>query len=336
MKHQITTFSRERHPALWWGVVLLSFASPLVEHTLNVYFAQNNNNNYLVLNEMNLGKQSLVFALVLSTAACSSFNYSSDTSLTVRSTQQLPAVLSESSGLLCEADGIVSLNDSGNNPELFWVNYDGAVSNTVSIPVTNKDWEALAADNRYMYVADVGNNHGKRDSVQIYKVLKSDPQQVSTIEVSYRGNNPTRNTSYAHDYDAEAMVVAKDRLLLFSKSWKTKVAHVYEVNTQQKSQTLVPISHIEGLPGVITGADFDSTEDRFVVVGYLSDPFGNFDTFMAHVSSTFEVIEVWPLEGFKQVEGVCISPSGNYYFSQEAIDEQPATLTEANVTLVGV
>ncbi len=281
---------------------------------------------------MDLSKRVLIFAVTFSIAACTSFKYNNVTSLNIISTNSLPDVLSESSGLLCEADGIVSLNDSGNLPELFWVSYNGEVTNKVTIPVVNKDWEALAADTQYIYIADVGNNHGKRESVQIYKVAKSDAEHVFTIDVKYQGNEPQRNMSYAHDYDAEALVMAEGRLLLFSKSWKTKVAHVFEVNTNTSTQTLAPINHIDGLPGVITGADFDSVNKHFVVVGYLSDPFGNFDTFLAHVSQDFNLLSVWPLNDFKQVEGVCVGPSGHYYFSQEAINGQPATLTRATTS----
>ena len=125
-------------------------------------------------------------------------------------------------------------------------------------------------------------------------------------------------------------MLAEGKLLIFSKSWRTGIANVYEVGSETL-QILTPIAQIAGLPGVITGADFDEMRNLYVVVGYKSDPFGNFSTFLAQLDTSFTPIEVWPLDEYKQVEGICVDKQGDYWFSEEATDLRKASLTRATI-----
>ncbi|MDO6567790.1 hypothetical protein Q4561_12030 [Alteromonas sp. 1_MG-2023] len=243
----------------------------------------------------------------------------------------LPDVLEETSGLFCSASSIVSLNDSGNKPELFHLSYEGKILKTDRLALDNIDWEAITASPSHWYVADVGNNKGGRESLNIYKVDKANLNDITVLTVTYEGNDPSSNMPYAHDFDSEAMVYANGKLLLFSKSWRTGVAKVYEVNESAEPQKLKAFAQIEGLPGVITGVDYDAARNLYVVVGYKSDPFGNFDTFIAQVDTSFVPINIWPLPVYKQVEGVCVDDNGSYWFTEEATGHRKASLTEAKI-----
>lgn len=273
----------------------------------------------------------ILFSL-LALCACAVRYPNSSAGLNVESTTALPEALSETSGLFCEKETLLSLNDSGNDPVIFTLDYKGNIVNQSGLSVHNKDWEAITADETFYYIADVGNNKGRREQVEIYQVSKHSPEQHVTITLRYAGNDSSNNIPYAHDYDSEAMVKVSDDLLLFSKSWRTGITHVYHVNEAQPEQMLSPIGLIKGLPGVVTGVDFDKTRNLFVLVGYKSDPFGNFATFMAQVSLSYEVINVWPLENFKQVEGVCVDSIGDYWFSEEATEGRAASLSRAVIT----
>ena len=164
----------------------------------------------------------------------------------------------------------------------------------------------------------------------VHKVSRRDYNHVDSFSIQYAGNEPSDIFPYAHDFDAEAMVLAEGKLLIFSKSWRTGIANVYEVGSETL-QILTPIAQIAGLPGVITGADFDEMRNLYVVVGYKSDPFGNFSTFLAQLDTSFTPIEVWPLDEYKQVEGICVDKQGDYWFSEEATDLRKASLTRATI-----
>lgn len=280
---------------------------------------------------MNLFSRSLLIAFpLLALSACTSYYPTPTTTLDIVKSVTLPDALSETSGLYCEGEALFSLNDSGNAPVIFEISHDGKVINESKLALTNFDWEAISADKEWFYIADVGNNKGLRDEVSIYKVRRENLSEVQTLALQYAGNDPASNRAYAHDYDSEAMVETVDALILFSKSWRTGITHIYDISDEPK-QTLTPIAQIKNLPGVVTGADYDKHRNVFVVTGYKSDPFGNFTTFIAQVSTDYSVLNVWPLKPFKQVEGVCVDESGDYWFSEEATEGRQATLNRARL-----
>jgi hypothetical protein len=279
-----------------------------------------------------LFKFALIPVLLVLVSACAVQYPTPNAQLQIKSIVELPKELSETSGLFCDVDGMYSLNDSGNAPIIYRVNYQGEIIERTHLPLTNKDWEAITADASSFYIADVGNNKGKREQVEIHKVNRSNVNDITTITLKYEGNDASNNIPYAHDFDSEAMVKHGDDLLLFSKSWKTGITHVYKVNEGEIEQTISTFASIDGLPGVVTGVDFDQHQNKFVITGYKSDPFGNFSTFMAQISKDFTLLDVWPLEQYKQVEGICVDNNGMYWFSEEATEGRKASLSSAKVT----
>ena len=279
-----------------------------------------------------LFKFALIPVLLVLVSACAVQYPTPNAQLQIKSIVELPKELSETSGLFCDVDGMYSLNDSGNAPIIYRINYQGEIIERTHLPLTNKDWEAITADASSFYIADVGNNKGKREQVEIHKVNRSNVNDITTITLKYEGNDASNNIPYAHDFDSEAMVKHGDDLLLFSKSWKTGITHVYKVNEGEIEQTISTFASIDGLPGVVTGVDFDQHQNKFVITGYKSDPFGNFSTFMAQISKDFTLLDVWPLEQYKQVEGICVDNNGMYWFSEEATEGRKASLSSAKVT----
>ena len=279
-----------------------------------------------------LFKFALIPVLLVLVSACAVQYPTPNAQLQIKSIVELPKELSETSGLFCDVDGMYSWNDSGNAPIIYRINYQGEIIERTRLPLTNKDWEAITADASSFYIADVGNNKGKREQVEIHKVNRSNVNDITTITLKYEGNDASNNIPYAHDFDSEAMVKHGDDLLLFSKSWKTGITHVYKVNEGEIEQTISTFASIDGLPGVVTGVDFDQHQNKFVITGYKSDPFGNFSTFMAQISKDFTLLDVWPLEQYKQVEGICVDNNGMYWFSEEATEGRKASLSSAKAT----
>ena len=277
-----------------------------------------------------LGLLSVLSTTVLLLSGCATQYPPTTQALTLSPLHVLSQQLEETSGLYCTDDRLFTINDSGNEAKVFELNYDGLVTQTYPLPLRNIDWEAITGDDEFLYIADIGNNKGKRETLMVHKVSRRDYNHVDSFSIQYAGNEPSDNFPYAHDFDAEAMVLAEGKLLIFSKSWRTGIANVYEVGSETQ-QILTPIAHIAGLPGVITGADFDEMRNLYVVVGYKSDPFGNFSTFLAQLDTSFTPVEVWPLDEYKQVEGICVDKQGDYWFSEEATDLRKASLTRASI-----
>lgn len=279
---------------------------------------------------LKLGLFPVVTAAVVLMSGCAAQYPMSTKALSLAPMNVLSQQLEETSGLYCTDEGLFTINDSGNEATVFELDYDAGVKQAHTLALKNVDWEAITGDDNFLYIADIGNNKGKRESLAIHKVSRHHYDEISSVSVQYQDNTPSDNFPYAHDFDAEAMVMANGKLLVFSKSWRTGIANVYEVGSETQ-QTLKPIAQVTGLPGVITGVDFDKARNLYVVVGYKSDPFGNFSTFLAQLDTSFTPIDVWPLDEYKQVEGVCVDKQGDYWFSEEATDLRKASLTRASI-----
>ena len=198
-----------------------------------------------------------------------------------------------------------------------------------SLALKNKDWEALTASETHFYVADIGNNGGKRKDLTIYAVVRDGLSPDGKMVVQYEDNKPSKNVSLAHDFDGEALTYVANKLVLFSKSWKSKTAKVYFVDIDKKLQKLKVQASIEGLPGVITGADFDDSTSTYTVVGYEMGGFGFSIPFIAKLSADFKVVKVAQLSNYGQVEAVCVH-DGKTWFTQEKSPFKPAKLVQVS------
>lgn len=268
----------------------------------------------------------LAIGLTLQISSCSSTTTSDALRVDIVSGHPLPEVLAETSGLRCAGDQAYTINDSGNAPVLYRLTAEGQLAGQTALPVANHDWEALAASGSAIFVADIGNNRGKRQTIRIHQLDATSLQLKGQLALSYAGNTPADNQPYAHDFDAEALAYKDNQLILFSKSWRSGRARVYQIDVQKPATSLTPTAMIDTLPGLITGADWDARNSRYVVVGYHTNAIGWFTPFIATVSATFAVTGVAELGGLAQVEAVCVNQSGDIWLTQERSPWQAARL----------
>lgn len=233
---------------------------------------------------------------------------------------RLPEELLESSGLYCPEIGeAFSINDSGNDAVIYKINHKGQLLDQQKVDTKMRDWESLTGDKTHFYIGDVGNNKGKRKKVQIHALPKhGSSASVTTSKISYVKNSVEKNEYLAHDFDAEALVNQGDNLFLFSKSWKTGTLFIYQLSKNLSKQSIEPIFSIDGLPGIVTGGDYDKENKRFVLVGYQIKGLGSFHPFITILDKQFNLIKNIKISGFQQVEGVCVTPSGEIWFTQES------------------
>lgn len=256
---------------------------------------------------------SLNFLLACSSLAIDNVNYQ------VLDEVDLGLELKETSGLFCSEQGnAYTVNDSGNKSTIYKINAKGEVLNKQDIDIKNRDWEAITGDDNHFYIGDIGNNNGKRKFVQIHTIEKDSvakPKKIS--KVTYLDNSIKKNEYLNHDFDAESLVKMKGKFYLFSKSWRTGILFIYSVSPEVADQKVRAISEVRGLPGIITGGDYDENLERFILAGYELKGLGSFYPFIAILNNDFELIKTFSLEDYEQVEGLCVTPNGDIWITQE-------------------
>ena len=156
------------------------------------------------------------------------------------------AGLSEASGLVAsrETPGrFWSHNDSG-TPELIAFDTKGNVTGRVSIGGARvEDWEALASapcgKGSCLYVADIGDNDGKRRDITIYRVpepakAEGSVQAEAVVKMSYPDG--------AHD--AEALLAAPDGTLYIVTKGDTGQVALYRVPPEAKGQSALRLERV--------------------------------------------------------------------------------------------
>jgi hypothetical protein len=269
---------------------------------------------------MNIVIKVLVLTGVLLATACGSLA-ADKPGYTVIKEFSLPPELAETSGLYCpEQNSVYTLNDSGNEPIVYKLNLIGEIEQQSKLDVKNRDWESLTGDKQHFYIGDIGNNNGKRKFIEIHVIDKdvADAKVKRSLQISYADNNIDKNEYLNHDFDAEAFVSVGADLILFSKSWQTKNLHIYKLSKTELIQQVEPIVTVEGLPGIVTGVDYNAFTKEYVLVGYSLYGLGSFSAFIAKMDKRFNLLASYPLTGFNQVEGVCVSPNGEVWISQES------------------
>lgn len=229
-------------------------------------------------------------------------------------------VLDETSGLLYYNNKIITHTDSGGKAELYEINpTTGAVIRTVGITnARNVDWEDIAQDVSYIYIGDIGNNSGTRTDLKIYKISKEDYNTtdgtVTAEIISYSYTDQTDFTRRTHtsNWDAEALISYRDKLLIFTKNWSDNKTNVYSIPKTSGTHSAVLESSYK-TNGLITGADISPDERVIYLTGYSTSeaPFiytihslakNNSDIFSGSVSQKIsDIVSIG-----HQVEGIAL------------------------------
>jgi hypothetical protein len=239
-------------------------------------------------------------------------------------TDTLPSVsLDENSGLFYR-NGQIWTHVDDTRSELY--SYDiatGSVNDTLSLPgITNVDWEDLSADNRYLYLGDIGNNSGSRSVLRFYRIplgaLDTPPSATLTIE--------TVTFSYpasAGNLDAEGFVVMNDTIHLFSKEWAGRKTRHFTIPAKTSGLQTAEFVEELNVNGVITGAAMNE-DGVIILLGYDSLPTLSCFTWLLYdyagsrfFSGNKRRLEIGSVPQFGQTEGITFAGSGYGYFSNE-------------------
>ncbi len=230
--------------------------------------------------------------------------------------------LKETSGLLKIDDYFISFNDSGGKNTLLAFKEDDPENiKEIYIPGTvNIDWEDICMDDNYLYIADIGNNFGSRDTLTIYRIRKdelfSEVKEVAEIRYRYTEKSRDYFNCWRNPFDCEACIVKDDSIWLFSKNWQDESSRIYTIPTKPGFYEISEVNKIE--PGMlVTGAAFHKESSKLWLIGY-----HNFYPVLIRYywdKDGVEAEQKYILKNRRglQTEAIYIDDNGDIYFTNE-------------------
>lgn len=248
--------------------------------------------------------------------------------------------IDESSGLAAsreysEHDLLITHNDSGGTPEIFYVNQRGETVATVLLRgAQNLDWEDIAVSGGWIYVSDSGDNLRRRKNVVIYRLREPqfDPTKVNqSLEMDCE-KMFLQFPDGARD--CETLMATKDGVLILV----SKLTFPFQVGTTNgfyrtptpfkngETQTLQKIGEYAfSGPALFsyltTGGDLSPDESRFVVRTYTDAYEWKLPADKNWKNVTWSTPSLkWELPKTEQGEAICYSADGKkYYISSEKL-----------------
>jgi hypothetical protein len=203
------------------------------------------------------------------------------------------ARITESSGLAGDPYGNLywTVNDSGDRGVAYGVGLDGEVQGTLNFRAQPQDLEAVAVHEDRLYVADIGDNTRKRDSVRVY--FFKNPR-ANGLTVAY----------YAYDFrypdgphNAETLLVdASGRLFIVTKGRK---ASIYEAPLRPRRQDTNELERVGTAPSNVTDGTFLPGGQRIALLTYNSVEVLD--------ANSYEVVASAPIPDQPQAESLTLS-----------------------------
>ncbi len=306
---------------------------------------------------MNLYRLSLIYLLLaLGLISCDTQSYSKKEVTTKTeekvskksfksTTFTIDEKLDEISGLQIVEEYFYGFNDSGGKSELYKIDKQGKIVQTIALAnAKNKDWESMAMNEDFIFIADVGNNYGNRKDLCIYYIDRKqiDPNketqqlQAKKITFHYPEQADFSSNAYKHDFDCEAICWFNDKIHLFTKEWKSKKTHHYTLTLSEKHQAAKLIdSYDTGF--LVTGADILKINEKkalLALIGYTK--LGSIYFVRSEITNTAnDQLLAAPKEKTRlgnsmnlgQVEGISIHSPTVFYYSAEDFKKVPQHIT---------
>jgi len=188
----------------------------------------------------------------------------------------LPATLEETSGLAAHGGLLWTHNDSGGKPKIYAIDATGQLKKQVGLKDGNNyDWEEMAHDEQYLYLADIGDNFAQRKTLKIYRVswasidLAANDTDVDfdTIELTISDKPSVTKDKNVHNFDFEALSSVGNELWLFSKDRDDGRSRLYRFDKTPGSKTIKPQADYP-VDFLVTAADYNQRSNEFVLLGY--------------------------------------------------------------------
>jgi hypothetical protein len=203
------------------------------------------------------------------------------------------ARIRESSGLAVDPPGDIywTVNDSGDRGVVYGIGLDGKVQGTLNFRDQPHDVEAVAVHKDRLYVADIGDNNGRRSFVRVYFF---DYPRANGLTVTY----------HAYDFsypdgpqDAETLLVNESgRLYIVTKGQK---AAIYEAPAKPDREGVNELEQVGSAPSNVTDGTFLPGGERIALLTYSSVEVID--------ATSYEVMASAPIPDQPQAESLTLS-----------------------------
>ena len=240
---------------------------------------------------------------------------------TIISEIELPSSVYETSGLEKVENNLITLNDSGNQPVLYYLNESGKLINERNFSeLQNNDWEDLTADDEFIYIADIGNNFDTRDNLRIIKVPSNSADNSFQIINFYYPEQEDFSFKQLSMYDAEGLISVTNYLLIFTKNRAKKITEIYKLPKKPGNYKAKLVGKIN-IESIVTAADYNK-KLRLLVLTSTKD----FNEYFIHKIKNFNISKLENLKidtykipiGKTQVESIKIIDKNNFWITSEA------------------
>jgi len=233
----------------------------------------------------------------------------------------LSNIIEETSGLEIVDNLFVTHNDSGGEASLYYLSKKGEIKYKRKISsAKNKDWEDITRDDKYIYIADMGNNFNNRKDLKIYKIPidKDSEEKNETIYFNYPEQDSfkiDRNTIY----DAEGLISVGKNLVIFTKNRVKKITELYLVPKKPGTYDAKKIGKLN-VNSIVTGADYN--ENYKILALTSTKKFNNYYLIIINDFSFEQInnsnINTYEIPiGKTQVEAVKIIDNNNFWITSE-------------------
>ncbi len=229
--------------------------------------------------------------------------------------------LDETSGLEMVNNTLITINDSGNKPVLFYLDKKGNILNERKLDCCkNNDWESLAADKNHIYIADFGNNYDTRKNLSIIKIpiQKSSNEIAEVINFSYPEQKKFKRIYRRSEYDAEALISFEDKLLIFTKNKRKKITEIYSLPKNAGNYQAKKIGSLN-TDSIVTGGDYDKATNTLALTSTIK-----FDEYYVLIITDFSLnnknqkIDMYEIPiGKTQVEAIKIIDPTTFWITSE-------------------
>lgn len=248
---------------------------------------------------------------------------------------ELPGIISETSGLIFYDGRLLTHNDSGNEAKLFEIDTTSlqVVREVVISNAQNVDWEDVAQDELYIYIGDFGNNLGARRDLTIYRISKqeyrvSDRVEAEAISFEYEDQEDFSNTGNS-DWDAEALFVLGDELIVLTKEWLAFGTSAYAIPKIPGEYVANKLGEYP-INGLVSGASLNPNTNELCVIGYSF----NLSPFLIRIQGVTQTaifngtMERFNLDvGPAQMEGIAYAGNDLYFLSSEMFSNANPSIT---------
>lgn len=250
----------------------------------------------------------------------------SDSCHTMQAPIRLPDAVRETSGIAVSGanEGVLwTHNDRGNDAVLHAISVEGALLGSVVVSgAALVDWEDIAAapcaSGMCLYIADIGDNDGSRESITIYEVPEPSPGDGSTAAAR------ALHARYPDGpHNAESLFILGGDLYIVTKGDDGPIA-VYRLLKSQQGEPGAVLERVreamaqpQGRTDRVTGASASPDGRRIAIRSYGSLYIYGADALVGGGETAPFVVDLRHL-GEPQGEGIAIRDDGTVWLSSEA------------------